>query len=1085
MKMRLAAIFLSLLAPALAQTITGKLLGTVTDPTKAAVPGAEVTIVNQDTGVVWHAKTDSQGGYVAPSLPSGNYRIRVEHQGFRNAVSENNVVDVDQDTRLDFTMQVGSVADTVDVIATAPMVRSTTSELGEVIDHKQIEELPLNGRLFSQLTQLIPGAVPDGPTDAAESVSGSGARSPIQADVNGISYKNGGFTIDGVSNREPANGYISISPPVEAIQEFKVQTNNPSAEFGSFGGAIVNLTIRSGTNQLHGFLFEYFRNDALNARTFFAVTIPPLRSNQFGGGVGGAIKKNKLFYFGDYQGLRLRYGTVNRYTVPTDLMRQGILVRADGFKNVVYDPLSGNSTPFPNNVIPASRIDPVSKGVAALYPEPNIPDSISVSSSATTGPGINYQQNTVQINDPDQVDLKADYNLSERTHLFARETYNARTYRNPPPGNIFMQGSEYADSGMHNAVIGHTFTARANLLNEIRLGFNRFNTFHFAPDYGIDENNILGIPNGNLPGHPETSGIARFNGIGANYTGGTGSTNALRLTTQYQLTEGLTWIKSSHTLKFGADLMRNDTTVTNPDSPGPGQFNFDGNFTTEVVNNKGVSGTGVPWGSFLLGYPASVGRDLVNTFPDVRRYMNGFYVQDDWRATSSLTLNLGLRYELFTLACEEHDRQTNLNLSTGLLNFAGGGNCAPNQNLFTKGLAPRVGVAWTPDHGRTAIRSAFGISYSNNVFGANSGTLERNYPYFQLFSISNPGSQYTPFWQVSVNGLPTPLLPPPGTASIAVPANIAPYFMPSNFRPDEVTMWNFNIQRQMTRSSILEVAYVGTRGSHLFRSENIDTPLPAPGAQQFNRPYNALIPQISTINYRGSNGDSHYNGLQAKFTRRSNNGLFMLLSYTFSKSIDDMSVFWVYNDVVNRGLSSFHHLHNFVGSFGYALPWGPGRPWLAHTSRLLEIVTGGWQLNGIAMARTGDPLAVNVQTSQLNTGTGNRALRECSSVNTIGTVREWFNTSSTCFGNPAAYEFGDANSGTVFGPGFLNFDLSIFKAERIRETDQFQIRFEAFNAMNEHHFSDPNTTFGSSTFGQITNTNFPARELQIGLKYSF
>jgi hypothetical protein len=1066
------------------QTITGRLVGAISDPAKAAIPDAQVTITNQDTGVAWHFKTDARGDYIAPSLPAGVYRIQVEMPGFRTTTSANITVNVAEETRADLSLQVGTVTETVDVVATAPMVRSTTSEEGQIIDHKQAEELPLNGRLFSQLMQLIPGAVPDGPTDAAESVSGSGARSPIQADVNGVSYKNGNFTIDGVSNREPANGYINISPPVEAIQEFKVQTNNPSAEFGSFGGATVNLTIRSGANDIHGFLFEYFRNNDLNARTFFAATIPPLKSNQFGGGVGGPIRRNKIFYFGDYQGLRLRYGTVNNYTFPTDNMKNGILTAADGFKNIAYDPASNNTIPFPNNTIPLSRMDQATRAVAALYPEPNL----VVNNTGSTGPGVNYNQNTVQLNDPDQVDLKLDYNWSDRTHMFARESYNTRTYRNPPPGNIFMQGSENANSANHNAVIGHTFSARANLLNELRLGFNRFYTFHFVADYGIDENNILGIPNGNLPGYPTSSGIARFDGMGVNQTGGTGSSNAFRLTTQYHLTDGLTWIKASHTFKFGADLVRNDTTVTNPDSSGgPGEFKFDGNFTTQVlVSSNGTQsagkGTGVPWASFLLGLPTTVVRDLVNTFPDVRRYMNGFYVQDDWRVTGNLTLNLGVRYELFTLACEHWNRQTNLNLSTGMLDLAQGGNCAPNQNLFTKGLAPRLGLAWSPDNGRTAIRSAFGISYSNNVFGANSGTLERNYPYFQLFNIAE-NNQFTPFWQVSVNGLPTPVLPAAGTKSIPVPANIAPYFMPADFRPDEVTMWNFGIQRQITRESLLEVAYVGTRGSHLFRSENIDTPLPGPGSQQLNRPYNVLIPQINTINYRGSNGDSHYNSLQAKFTKRSNNGLFMLLSYTFSKSIDDMNVFWVYNDVVNRGLSSFNHKHNFVGSYGYALPFGPGRPWLAHTSRIAEILTGGWQLNGIAMLRTGDPLAISVQTSLLNTGTGNRALVTCNHVKTIGDMNQWFDT--TCFALPATYQFGTANPGTATGPGFMNFDLSLFKAERIREKDRLQFRFEAFNAMNAHHFSDPNTTFGSSTFGKITATNFPARELQIGLKYSF
>ena len=1053
------------------QTITGRLVGTVADQSKAALADAAVTVTNQETGVAWHLKTDGRGDYVAPSLPSGTYRIQVDQQGFRTTIADGNVVSVAQETRVDLTMQLGSVSETVEVTATAPLVRSTTSEIGETIDHKQVDDLPLNGRLFSQLMQLVPGAVPDGPTDAAESTSGAGARSPIQASMNGLSYATANFTIDGVSNREPANGYINISPPVEAIQEFKVQTNNPSAEFGSFGGAIVNLTIRSGTNRISGFLFEYFRNDALNARTFFAPTIPPLRSNQFGGGVGGPIRKNKIFYFGDYQGLRLRYGKVNRITVPTDDMRLGIFARPE-FTKTIYDPVSG--APFSNNSIPASRMDPATQKIGNLYPEPNTPTTFN------NGPGVNYVQNTSQRNDPDQVDLKLDYVMNDRSRLFLRESYNTRTFRDPPAGGIFIyNGSENADSGNHNAVLGHSFIFSPNVLNELRLGFNRFYTFHFGADYGTNENTVLGIPNGTLAGHPESNGIARFDGQGVQQTGDVGSTDAWRFTNAYQLTEGLTWVNGQHTLKFGGDFVRTDTTVTNPDSSGGrGEFKFDGNYTS----NKGSNG--LPFASFLLGFPTTVVRDVVDTFPDVRRYLDGIYVQDDFRALPNLTLNLGLRYELFTPACEHFNRQSNLDLNAGVLIAATPGNCGPNMNMFTKAFAPRVGFAWSPDGGKTAIRSAFGISYSNDVFGANAGTLERNYPYFQLFNIAQ-SNQFVPFWQVSKDGLPGLVSTPAVSGNtIPVPANLAPYFMPSNFRPNEAIMWNFGVQRQVFRSSMLDISYVGTRGLHLFRSENIDTPFPGPGSQNVNRPYNSILPQINTINYRGSNGDSHYNSLQVKFTRRYSNGLFALFSYTWSKSIDDQTVFWVWNDAINRGLSNFDRRNNFVGSFGYQLPFGPGRKWLAHDGRVMEILTGGWQLNGISMIRSGDPLSITVQSSLLNTGTGNRANVTCSSVPVIGRVNEWFDTS--CYKAPTAlYVFGEGARGSTFGTGFMNFDLSLFKSERIRESDTIEFRFEAFNAFNAHHFADPNTTLGSSTFGQITNTNFPARELQIGLKYRF
>jgi len=1070
--MRPIALALFLAACAIGQTITGRLVGTVTDQSQAAVAQANVIVTNQETGVVARTATDARGDYILPTLAAGLYRIQVEQSGFRNAVANDNSVSVAQETRVDIVMQLGSVSETVDVVATAPLVRSTTSEIGETIDHKQVDELPLNGRLFSQLTQLIPGAVPDGPTDAAESTSGAGARSPIQASINGLSYATGNFLIDGVSNREPANGYINISPPVEAIEEFKVQTNNPSAEFGSFGGAIVNLTIRAGTNTIHGFLFEYFRNDDLNARTFFAATIPPLKSNQFGGGIGGPIRKNKIFYFGDYQGLRLRYGSVQRITVPAVLMKQGIFDRSEGFTKVIYDPLAPG-TPFPNNTIPANRIDRAIAGVVKLYPEPNAPTTYN------NGPGVNFVKNQVQLNQPDQVDLKLDYNLSDRSHLFARESYNTRTFRNPSPAGIFIyNGSENADSANHNAVIGYTNTLRPTLVSETRLGFNRFYTFHFGAAYGVNENDILGIPNGNLAGHPETSGIARIDGQGVQQTGGVGSSNAFRHTNEYHLTQGLTFIRSSHTFKFGADLRRTDTTVTNPDSSGgQGEFKFDGNYTSNQDSG------GLPFASFLLGYPTTVVRDIVATFPDVRRYLSGLYVQDDWRVSSNLTLNLGLRYELFTRACEHFNRQTNLDLSAGVLDLANSGNCGPNMDLFTKGFAPRIGAAWSPDHGRTAIRTAFGMSYSNDVFGANAGTLERNYPYFQLFNVAQ-SNQFVPFWQVSKDGLPTPIDPAVTHGTVAVPANLAPYYMPRDFRPNQAIMWNFGIQRQLTRSSVIEVAYVGTRGLHLFRSENIDTPLPGPGSQNNNRPYHLILPQINTINFRGSNGDSHYHSLQAKFTKRYSNGLFMLVSYTFSKSIDDQSVFWVYNDAINRGLSNFDRRHNFVASWGYQLPFGPSRPWLAHSKRMVEVLAGGWQLNGISMIRAGDPLSITVQTSQLNTGTGNRANVTCNHVAVRGGISKWFDTS--CYSAPAAlYVFGEGARGSTFGPGVMNFDLSLFKSERLREKDSVEVRFEVFNAFNAHHFSDPNTTLGSSTFGQITNTNLPARELQIGLKYRF
>lgn len=335
------------------------------DASQAVIPGALIVISNEDTGIEWKYATDVHGDYLAPSLPPGKYRVAVESQGFKKFVSTSNEVSIAQDTRVDITLPLGAVSETVTVEATAPLVQSTTSELGVLVEQKQIQDPPLNGRLFSQLVLLTPGTVPTGFGDAPETASGAGARSAIQSQVNGLPYSGSNYTINGVSNKEVMNAFIAMSPPVEALEQFQVQTSNPSAEFGAYSGAVVNLTIRSGTNRMHGSLFDYFRNDALNARKWEALTRPPLRSNQFGGTIGGPIVRNKAFYFFDYQGLRLDYPQSTNYNVPSALRRQGVFSASEGF-GTIYDPM-GNFAPLPNNTIPRARWDAVAAKAISLW----------------------------------------------------------------------------------------------------------------------------------------------------------------------------------------------------------------------------------------------------------------------------------------------------------------------------------------------------------------------------------------------------------------------------------------------------------------------------------------------------------------------------------------------------------------------------------------------------------------------------------------------------------------------------------------------------------------------------------------------
>jgi hypothetical protein len=1069
------AVVLSLATVAViyAQAITGRLIGTVQDSNQGAVPNAKVTITNQDTGIVWEFQTDSQGNYIAPSLPSGAYKVTVAASGFRQAAANNIGVNVAQTTRLDVTLEVGNVQETVNVTGGAPLVQSTTSDLGEIVEKLQIQTLPLNGRIFSQLIQLVPGAVPAGFGAAPEAASTAGARSATSASVNGLPWSGTIYYLDGVENKETLNAFVSMSPPIEAIEEFKVQTNSASAEYGAFGGGVVNLTLRSGTNEYHGALFEYMRNEALNAKDFFAISKNPFKTHQFGGVFGGPIVKNKAFFFGDYQGLRLRGGRPFTASVPTPAMREGRFLASEGFANPIYDPASSadpaQRTQFANNVIPAPRFDPVSVKALSLWPLPN-----------RSGVVNNYGENISQTQDVNQIDIRGDYQFSKLGRLFVRESYSKRALRSRLPNAPFLAFGEInSDSRDHNAVIGHSYSFSPTLLNEFRFGFNRFNTLHNGSDSEVDKNNELGIRNGNLAAFPETRGVANFGIPGLTGTGSPGFTNAIRLSNTYQLTENVTWVKNAHTIKFGADLKRIESTLTNPEQNPRGFFNFNTNFTSRAGSG------GAAFASFLLGAPDNYGRGIVNTRPAVRMFFAGLYAQDDWRVNRKLTLNLGLRYDLFTHPRERHNRQTNIDLTTGKIVFANDDNRGPNIDNYTKNFGPRIGFAYSPDEGKTAVRGSFGMGYFPDNFGATGGTLERNYPFFQTFII-NASSQFAPSARLSVDGLPG-FVPQPLAPTIDPPAGIQLFFIPRNFRQDTVAMWQLSVQRQLHSSGVAEVAYVGNHGYHIFRNRAINVPTsPGPGAIDPRRPYATIFPRTQNITERGSDGSSNYHGLQMKYSRRLSAGLQALVSYTWSKTIDNTAIVWPYDDTFNRGPGTGKAPdvpHVFVASYLYELPFGKGRKFLGNIPRALDFVIGGWQVNGITNVRSGTPLVVTVATSQLNTTTGNYANITCSDVGRPKTVEQWFDR--TCFAAPAQFVFGNGGKSHTRGPGVVNFDLSLFKKFSIDEKRAIEFRSEFFNAFNNPHFANPNTSFGNANFGRISGTVLTPREIQLGLKLTF
>jgi hypothetical protein len=1043
------------------QTTRARLTGTVTDPNGAVVPGANVTATNVATNISNSTNTDQQGSYTFTALPPGEYTVAVELTGFKRNIVTGVILQIAETSRLDIPLEVGAVTEQVRVLSQAPLVKSTSSEQGQVIDYKQIQSLPLNGRLFQQLITLTPGAVPAGFADFAENPAGAGARSAVHHSVNGLPWSGNNYLLDGVANNEPLNAFVNITPPLEALQEFKVQTNNPTAEFGVFGGAVVNLSIRSGTNEFRGSLFEYYRDESLNARNFFAATKAPFNSHQFGGTFGGPLLRNKAFFFGDYQRLRQDQGRTVVATVPTAEMRRGDLT---AFSTAIYDPLTRQ--PFAGNIIPTDRIDPVTRQVADIWPLPN-----------RTGIVDNYIENNVVEQEQDAFDIRGDLNMSRGGTLFGRYSRADRDFVEPPTGNIFMAGGNRSESGNYNLVLGHTMTLTPRRLNELRFGINKYDLAQFGSDFGIPKNNDLGIPNGNVEGHPYTFGIADFNVAGFLRTASPGFTNSVRIGTTVQLSDNFTWVFDKHSVKFGGDVRFIQSTLTNPQTQPRGLFTFDRNYTS----NLGAANTGQPWASFLLGVPNRVQRDFVDTYPEVLINFGGFFVQDDFRVTRDLTLNLGLRWDLLTTPVEKNNRQTNFSLQDGLIHAASDDDRGPLTTNFYGGWAPRLGLAYSPDDGRTAIRAAYGISYYRDNFGANGGTLERNHPLFQQIDLQTP-NQFTPFTTVSA-GLPG-FTPVPLTPTIAPPPGFAVFFFPAGDKPNMAHMFNVGVQRQLPWSSVLDVSYVGTRGKNIFVSRNINVPLPGPGDLNPRRPYYSLAPNIPVINQRSGDAESWYDALQVKVDKRFSQGLQALLSYTYSRTED--TAFILHPAFETRAPSTGKAIdipHNFVLSWAYELPFGPGRRFLSEASGVVQRLVEGWSVNGITMYQSGPPLNIRLASSQLNTGTDNFANVTCSEIGTPELVTQWFDTS--CFATPPNFEFGNYEIGQVRGPRFINTDFSLFKRTALGGTRSLELRMEVFNLFNKAHFSNPNDRLGNTSFGRISSTRFPSREIQLGARFLF
>jgi hypothetical protein len=1048
----------------------GSVNGLIKDPSQAPVPDAKVEIRSKTTNVAQQTTSSAVGEYSFVSLPPDQYTITVTHAGFRT-VTRSIELSVDQRLQADIVLAIGNVSEQVSVSAEAPLLETQTSEVGNVENQKQVADLPLNSRNFTQLVDLAPGVNNHG--TASNSIlqgytSGRGANGAV---INGATPEGIVYLFDGVQSMDNDAGDIIFFPPVDSIQEFKVQTSSAPATFGG-GAGVINVDFKSGTNQLHGVAYEFVRNSYFDAKNYFdsqTNPIPPFRLNQFGFNIGGPVwipkvynGKDKLFFFGDYEGKRVYQAQTFVSTVPIAAFHTGDFSSLLP-KTVIFDPRGNGHTPLPNNMIPTSAIDPTSAKLMALYPAQNMPGSVS-----------NFLYNPGQQTTVDQYDLRFDYRTSAST-FFGR-----MSHENPvtvTPGYLPAPAIGGGPSRPGNTevpawqgVIGYGRAISPTIYYEARLGFSRMVEYIIDADSGQPLlAQSLGIPNAN--GNGAAGGLTNISISGGTVGLGDGSGSLAKVNNNYEYSQALSWVKGKHELKFGGSIMSRRFSFFSPSYP-VGQMTFSGVYT----------GNGLA--DFLFGHPISSDIDITKFF-SLHRYMANVYMQDTWRVTPKLTLNFGLRDDMVTPWTERH------NLLAGFVPTGGGtlvpvGTAPYSGNSVTEGrytnLGPRAGLAYnvTPN---TVIRVGGGAFYSYAMQTSNDSPA-KNPPFSGSLQVSNNASDF-------VNASPISAGFPAGRPNLFPIAGLAWIYYPNDFKTEGAYEWNFNVQHQFGANNVVTLAYVGEKGTHILVTDNINEALPGPGAVANRRPY----PNLGDGTAVGPWGDSTYNSMQATFQRRLSAGFTFLGAWTWSHSIDDSSgtgsegIQTPYNLSFNRGNSTFDVRQSLVLSWSYALPFGSGKTFLHDAHGPLEFLIGGWQLNSIDTFQTGSPFTLTMSTSALNAGSGVQW------PNTIGnasvpnpTVHQWYNTAA--FVSPGLYVYGDEGRNSLYGPGTKQVDLSMFKSFHFTSDQAMNLQFraEVFNIFNTPQLNNPGTSIGSPTAATITSAGSPplfqrtSREIQLALK---
>jgi len=1090
---RLVAFLALGLATAFGQVQSGTIVGTVTDQVGAAVAGAKVTLVNEGTKFTRVVDTGATGQYVATSVPTGNYTITTEMQGFQKLVTSGLQLTAADTLTVNLRLQVGNVQETIEVKETAPLLQSQTAAVSSLVTNQQMVEMPLNGRTFTALLKLSPGAY----TGSSGNLSTSqyAMRGDVNISVNGSSAQNNSYLIDGVVNRNLWLSTLIMVPTVDSIQEVRMMTSNYSAEYGAAAGAITIVQTKSGTNQLHGSLYEFLRNDKLDANTFFNNRLgapkPAFRRNEFGGTIGGPIRKDKTFFFGDYQGIRVRQPRTVISTIPTLAQRQWINSGDfSAFPGTIYDPttiVNGLRVPFAGNRIPVTRLDPAALKVTNLLPNPT-------NSAATQ----NFVFNPTVQQRTDQFDVRLDHNIGQSDRVFFKYSYDDTLLLTP--GNVPVGAnaggipispylsSDGTDTGTEtplknwSATFNYVKVIGASIVNEVRIGAVRWNQYIAPIGNAFTTATAVGIPGINI--NDKSGGLPSMAVTGFRNLGDASTYPENSQTVSFQYEDILTVVKNGHTMKFGGQYVRHRFNGFSA-FPTRGTFDFNGQFTRQI----GSTGAATALADWALGATSGTNRNVLEGTFGMRFYNLNAFFDDSWRATDRLTLNFGLRYELLTPPYEVYDRWSNFNVNTARLEIAGRDGASRRlRNLDTNNLAPRLGITYmlTNDR-RTVLRAGFGSSFVEA--GQGGGQLYKNLPFFYSNVLATDQNAAPP--RRLSQGLDAPV-PPNINDPIALSSG-NPTAWDYGLKSTNTMQWSFGIQREVLRDLLVDVSYVGTRTLGLIANVNINQSVPGAGAQPQRRPFFAINPNVTNITYRTNFGAAKYHAMQTRVEKRARGGLTFSLAYTWSHYLSNggningggnappqdarcYACEWGSMPEDRRHIAVFNHV--------WELPFGKGRRFV--TTGPGAWILGGWSLNGIWSMATGEHFTATAAAAVSNSagGGGDRPNRiaDGNLPSSQRTIDRWFDLSA--FVTPAQFTFGNAGRGILVGPGNFNVDAGIHRQFAVTERYKLTFRWEMFNAFNRANFGTPNAAIGNPQAGQISSTA-PARIQQAALKLVF